>query len=188
MSRDEKYLPEELKGLVDRARRSDPAAWEVLYRGIYTRLLHYAQRRLRDRGEADDAVSETFARAYSAIDRFHWDGGGFEAWLYGILRNVVLETIRASGRKGVALDLDRPSSDAGPLDQLLHEEESVMLRSAFARLSLEDQEILELRVVGGLDAAQVAAVIGKRPGAVRMAQLRALERLRSTMEESSSEP
>lgn len=187
MSRREIFQPGELESLVEQARKSDPDAWEVLYRAVYARLLHYAQRRLRDREEADDAVSETFARAYSAIDRFR-SKGGFEAWLYGILRNVVLESFRASGGKGSALDVDPPTLEAGPLDQLLHDEEFARLRSAFVQLSHEDQEVLELRVVGGLDAAGVAAVLGKRPGAVRMAQSRALERLRIAMEESSREP
>ena len=57
------------------------------------------------------------------------------------------------------------------------------VRAAFARLSPEEQELLELRVVAGLSSDGAASVLGKRPGAVRMAQARALGRLRVMMEE-----
>ena len=55
--------------------------------------------------------------------------------------------------------------------------------AAFARLRPEERDLLELRVTAGLDAEEVATVLGKRPGAVRMAQARALARLRTFLEE-----
>lgn len=61
------------------------------------------------------------------------------------------------------------------------------MRDAFASLPSEDQELLELRVIGGLDSKAVGAVVGKRDGAVRMAQSRALQKLRKLMEEQGHE-
>ena len=58
-------------------------------------------------------------------------------------------------------------------------------RAAFARLDPDERELLELRVVGGLSSADVAAALGKQPGTVRMAQMRALARLRTFLEEAS---
>jgi len=57
---------------------------------------------------------------------------------------------------------------------------------AFATLGPDDREILELRVVGGLDAEEVGLVVGKRAGAVRMAQSRALARLRAALDRVSA--
>ncbi|MBA3429863.1 MAG: hypothetical protein H0U16_00030 [Actinobacteria bacterium] len=74
---------QDLRTLVERAQRSDPDAWETLYRLSYARLFQYA-RRLGTREEADDVVSEAFARAYEAIGRFRWRDGGANAWLFGI--------------------------------------------------------------------------------------------------------
>jgi RNA polymerase sigma-70 factor, ECF subfamily len=177
---------DELRALVDRARRSDPGAWEALYVRGYAPLVAYAKRRLPKGAEADDAVSEAFARAYARIDRFRWKGAGFDAWLYGILRNVVMEMLRAGGRESSPLGFEQPASTPGPLDRVLADEETKELRSAFGRLSPEDQEVLELRVVGQLDTSEVAVVLGKRPGAVRMAQSRALGRLRALMMEGEA--
>ncbi len=161
-----------------RAQEHDDAdAWEALYRAAYPGLLAYARRRLWGATEADDAVSETFARAYRRIGDFEWTGGGFVAWLYGILRNVVLEAQRGNRRVEVSMAVDEREEDDS-LDAVILDEEAAAVRAAFASLSPDDQEVLELRVIGDLAADEVAAVVGKRPGAVRMAQSRALARLR----------
>jgi RNA polymerase sigma-70 factor (ECF subfamily) len=170
-------------GLLARARRGDAAAWEALYRRIYPKLLAYAGRRL-DPEAARDAVSEAMARAVARIDRFTGDGGGFDAWLFGILRHVVIDGQRAAALRLPAVAPDEaPSGDPGPLDLLLGAERSSAVRAAFARLGAFDQEVLELRVVAGLSSDEVAVVVGKRSGAVRMAQARALERLRELLQE-----
>jgi RNA polymerase sigma-70 factor, ECF subfamily len=168
--------------LVERARNSDPDAWERLYRDAYPGLLAYARRRLWGRDLADDAVSEAFARAYQRIGRFQWRDAGFNAWLYGILRNVVSEMSRRY-RREYGEDHLRWVADPAvePVEAVILDEEAAAMRAAFSRLSAEDQEVLELRVVGGLDSGEAAALLGKRPGAVRMAQSRALERLRVLM-------
>ena len=176
----------ELQELVRRAQNNDPDAWETLYRVTYAGLLTYARRRLWGRAEADDAVSETFARACNRIGDFEWTGGGFTAWLYGILRNVVMETQRRSRRTSPLLAPEERVED-NALDGLLLDEEATAVRAAFATLSADDQEVLELRVVGGLTADEVAVTVGKRPGAVRMAQSRALARLRTALDQVAAD-
>lgn len=171
---------DQLEELVARAGRADPDAWEALYRRVHPGLLAYAARRL-DRERARDAVAETMARAVAGIDRFEWRGGGFDAWLYGILRHVVLDAYRAQGRDRARRERVEPRR-AEPLDHVLDNEDAREVRAAFARLSPDDRELLELRVVAGLSAEEVGEVLGKRPGAVRMAQSRALERLRRELE------
>lgn len=169
--------------LVGRAREHDPDAWEALYRDRYPRLIAYARRRLPTKDEADDAVSETFARAVNGIDAFRWRGGGFDAWLYGILRNVIHEAARRQARTDLREVPEVESHEPGPLDRTVGREEAARLRMAFAALGPDDREVLELRVVAGLDTKQAAAVLGKRNGAVRMAQSRALARLRAVLDE-----
>ena len=121
------------------------------------------------------------ARAVQKIDRFTWTGGGFDAWLYGILRNVLLEQGRKARRARPSGDLD---PGPGPIElepDAIQErvERGDEVRAAYGLLSADDREILDLRVIGELSADAVAAVVGKRAGAVRMAQSRALDRLRA---------
>lgn len=168
--------------LVERARRQDPDAWESLYLAVYPRLVAYAARRA-DRSLAADIVAETMARAVAAIGRLDVSsGGGFDPWLFGICRNVVADTHRRNARN------DRRREPAPlPVDDvaegLENDEEAAAMREAYTRLSDDDREVLDLRVVAGLSAEETAHVLGKQPGAVRTAQSRALARLRDHFEE-----
>ncbi|MDO8188137.1 sigma-70 family RNA polymerase sigma factor [Conexibacter sp. JD483] len=185
-SNDARHDDPHLRALVQRARAGDQAAWELLYRHAYPRLLAYARRRLPGDASPEDAVLETMTRALEKIDRFRWRDGGFDAWLFGILRLVVLEHQRADRRARPVAELPERAAPAGdePAEQALRAERHGLLRRAFARLSDSDRELLELRVVGELSAEEVATVVGRRAGAVRMAQTRALDRLRAKLRES----
>jgi RNA polymerase sigma-70 factor (ECF subfamily) len=174
---------DETSELVERARTGDRDAWEALYRRAYPRLLGYAMRRVDPDG-ARDAVSETMARAVANIGRYQpvSGTGGFEGWLFGICRHVVLDAQRAAGRRGYG-PAPETVSHVDPTEGLVAAEEADAVRRAFALLSDDDRELLELRVVAGLSAEEAAAALGRRPGAIRMAQSRALSRLRRFMAE-----
>ncbi len=169
--------------LVDRARRGDAAAWEALYRRAYPRLVAFARRRL-DPDAAMEAVSETMVRAVAGLDRFQWQGQGFDAWLFSILRHVIADGHRRAARRRAAAPEPAAPDYAGPLDHVIGVEEAVAVRRAFARLKPFERDVLELRVVAGLSSDEVAAVVGKRAGAVRMAQARALTRMRAWLGET----
>lgn len=169
--------------LVGRARRGDQDAWAKLYHGAYPRLRSYAAARVGSAG-AEDLVNETMARAVAGIGRFRWEPSGFDAWLFGILRRVCLEHLRREGRdrRGVP-DLPIETSEPGEGMDLADDYQAV--RTAFARLSSSEREVLELRVISGLSAEDVGRVLRKRPGAVRTAQSRALANLRTLLGDGS---
>ncbi len=178
-------MDEPLPGLVDRARRGDQEAWARLYRAAYPRLVAFGARRLGSLDLARDAVSETMARAVGSIDRYVGADCGFTPWLFGICRHVIADVQRTSGRplppSILASDVEAPSA----VDALVADEERTLVREAFGRLEADEREILELRVVAGLSSSDVASILGKQPSAVRMAQKRALARLRTYVEEAS---
>jgi RNA polymerase sigma-70 factor (ECF subfamily) len=176
------YMLNETVGPTDEGRIGEES-WDAVYRRVAPRLTAYCRRRL-PAGDAEDAVSETMARAYAAAPRYRDRGLGVDAWVFGIGRNVVLDAQRRAGRHDPARVVGAWSPDEpGPLDAVLGDEEAGLLRLAFSRLTPEEQEVLELRVVAGLEADQVASVLGKKAGAVRMAQSRALARLRTLLTE-----
>jgi RNA polymerase sigma-70 factor (ECF subfamily) len=149
--------------LVERARDGDDEAWVQLYRNAFPGLYAFARRRLFTHEDALDAVNETMARAVASLSSFRQHDGAFAGWLFGILRNVVMNAQRAAGRPAAAVA-------------------AMELRAAFAQLPPADRELLELRVVAGLSAEEVASVLDRTPGAVRTAQSRALARLRQLLE------
>ena len=180
----------ELRRTVEAARTGDPDAWEALYRRVYPRLYAFARRRLATDEQAEDAVSETMTRAMHRIAAFTWGAAGIDGWMFGIARNVVLEAYRAGARTTAtdprSLQTRAEAHHAGrtpdPADAVVAEEERRLVRLAFDRLTETDRELLELRVVVGLGSDAVGEITGRRPGAVRMAQSRALERLRGEYE------
>lgn len=128
-----------------------PDAWEALYRHVYPRLHSYARRRLAGDDQADDAVSEAMTRAIDKIDGFTWSGTRFNGWMFGILRNVVLETYR-KGARHPTVDMTvmpEPTADQaqGPAATLVADEAAREVRAAFARLDPDERELLELRLV-----------------------------------------
>ena len=168
-----------------RAAERDPDAWEWLYRRSHGKLFAYARRRAGDDAAAEDAVSEAMTRALEGIGRFRSRGAGFDGWLYGILRNVLLEQYRATDR-AAHRDLTPPTATAPEDDPPVAAERAEARRTmaaAFEQLSPDDREVLELRVVGDLSSDEVSEVLGKKPGTVRMAQARALSRLRALLGE-----
>jgi len=169
---------EDVRALVLQAAVQDPDAWEALYRRSYPRLFAYARRRLPSDELVEDAVSETMLRAIGRIGAFEWKGAGFDAWLYGILRNVLLEKHRDRARVTPDPFVDGPSVP-GPLEALVRDDQLRLVRCAFEQLDPDEQEVLELRFTGGMSADQIATVLDRKAGTVRMAQSRALTRLRA---------
>jgi RNA polymerase sigma-70 factor (ECF subfamily) len=164
--------------LVEAARAGDAGAWERLYRRIYPRLRAYVAARV-DQSEVEDMVNETMTRAVAGVGKFRWEPSGFDAWIFGIARNVTVDHYRAAGRRRrVSLGEERSGAIPQPGDALQLTEEHAEVRAAFALLPKPDRELLELRVIAGLSAEDVARAMGKQEGAVRTAQSRALARLR----------
>lgn len=166
-----------------RLRNRDPAAWESFYERVYPMMLAYAERRV-GRGEATrDAVSESLARTVKTVVRMEEVDATPETWCFGILRHVVADSQRQTYRdRRVVQPLADDSPDPSATLELTTEYESV--RRAFAQLNESEREVLELRVVAGLSSDEVAQALSMRPSAVRMAQMRALEKLRTLMEVS----
>ena len=151
--------------------------WESVYCRVYPAMLAYAARRLGSDNDPRDAVSEAMLRAVSNLERWQASGATMEAWLFGILRHVVLDLQRKHYRNASQWTplLDQPADQE---DRLVAQEERAEVRAAFLRLPERDREILELKVIAQLSSEEAAKVLGMRHGAFRMAQARALARLR----------
>jgi RNA polymerase sigma-70 factor (ECF subfamily) len=163
--------------LAERAAAGDHDAWERIYRSAYPRLWAYAAHHV-GRHAADDVVSEVMMRAVAGIDGFRRTPAGIDPWLFGIARRVAADHHRSAGRRRRWTRAVAAPAMAQPSDAIELADEHLAVRAAFNRLAPNDREVLELRVIAGLTPEQTAVVLGKRPGAVRTAQSRALARLR----------
>jgi RNA polymerase sigma-70 factor (ECF subfamily) len=162
--------------VVEATKRGETWAWEAAYLAYAKALMGFLVLRLGDRDEAAEALSETFLRALDRAASLRGGAESFRAWLFRIARNVANDRMRARRRFSIGdfdvdpVDLLLAEPDAG----LIAEDDARQVRDAFAGLEEDDREILWLRVCARLSSAEVGDIVGKKPGAVRMQQQRAL--------------
>jgi len=175
----------DLRVLAARAVEGDPRATERLLVDV-RRLVHrYARARLgRYRGAedaADDAAQEVCIAVLSALPRYRDRGVPFEAFVYGIAARKVADVQRAAIRRPQPTDEIRDDVDPrpGPEDLAMQASDADRARELLALLPDHQREILTLRVAAGWSAEETARALGMTAGAVRVAQHRALGRLRT---------
>ena len=165
-----------------RAARTAAAPFRELYERHAERIHGFHLRRTGDADAAHDLTAETFARAWLGRARFRDDAGGSAApWLYGIARNVLLESVRrgrleraACRRLGVFERLEREPSSVGPDETWLEG-----LEDAMRTLPQGQRDAVELRIVHDLDYEGVAEALATTPRAARVRVSRGLASLRS---------
>ena len=168
--------------LVERAQAGDLDALGQLYDRYRGRVAGFARARLGDPDKAEDVTSETFEAVLRRLGGYRL-GTDFEAWLFTIAHRRVSDHFRRQRRRRDLVTLhEAPAADAaGPEEAAVAAEDRTEVARAFATLRGDEQEVLALRVLAGLSAAQAGAVLGKSEGAVRVAQHRALRSLREAM-------
>ncbi len=162
-----------------------PADLQPIYEQYFSRIYKYCLRRVGSVQEAEDLTSLIFSRALQALPGYR--GGSMAAWLFRIAHNVVVNHFK--GRR-VTIPLEEVETDADPADELVEHlvraEERQRLRWLVAQLPDEQQEMLTLKLTGGLSAKEIGEVVGKSEGAVRIAIFRAVQHLREAWEQEEA--
>ena len=174
-----------LQELASRAAGGDVRAEHLLLVEVRRMVLRYCRARLgRVPGlehAADDAAQEVCIAVVTALPRYRDEGRPFESFVYGIAAHKVADVHRAAARSPLATAEPPDAADeaAGPEDIAVRRSEADRARALLDHLPPLQRELLLLRVVVGLSAEETGAALGMTPGAVRVAQHRALSRLRT---------
>jgi len=159
------------------AQRGDELAVAVLFADLQPRLLRFL--RSQEPSVAEDLASEVWIGIARGVGRFDGDAGDFRAWAFAIARRRVIDYRRSAGRRRaeVVPENELPAEEAA-LANISAERAVAMIRSY---LPPEQADVVLLRVLGDLDAEQVATVMGRSLSWVRVTQHRALRRLGERM-------
>lgn len=155
-------------------------AFDALYTAYVDRIYAYLSRRIFSREVAEDLTSITFMKALEGIRSFDPARGTFQAWLYRIARNNLIDHYRDPSRQTqdieTAWDLpgDEFASHAASLAV-----DATLLHAALSHLSPLQREVVRLRVWDGLSYADIAALTGKSEGNCKVLFCRALKDLRN---------
>ena len=179
----------DLRTLALLAAGDDADATGELLRQVRVLVHRYARARLgRGYGAADaveDATQEACIAVLNALPRYRDQGAPFEAFVYAIAARKVADARRAAERRPAPSELLVEDADPapGPEERALAGEDADRARDLLARLPELQREIVVLRVAAGWSAEETGRALGMTAGAVRVAQHRALNRLRSLAEE-----
>jgi len=174
----------ELNQLAVLASGGDRSALEQLLTHIRPVVVHYCRARIGHgmlgTQSAEDVAQDTLLAVCGALARWRPEKRVM-AFVYGIAGNKVVDAYRAAGRDhSVPTDVvpDEPDVEHGPEQAALFGSQVAELRELLDQLPGNHREILVLRVALGMSAVETAHVVGSTPGAVRVAQHRALTKLR----------
>lgn len=168
--------------LVDAA-LDDHASFALLYRKHLPSIYRYLYQQVGNIHDAEDLTASTFGKALDGLQRYNRKGS-FAAWLFAIARNTLRDYQRAHKSRGSHVELDQMADalidpSLSPELQAERAEQYAALRTLVQQLPLAQQEALMLRMVGQLSTKEVAAVLGRSEGAVKLLVHRAMATLRA---------
>jgi len=180
------------------AAQADPAQFDALYRKYVAQVYNFAVYELGNHHDAEDATERTFLSALAALPRFQEraadaDGQGastFRIWLFRIARNVIAERRRGLRRRPeTPLDVVIDTAAATDVERTVVERESAAsAMRAIDRQSGDRRRALVLRFVHELTTREIAGILGRSEGAVRVLIHRGLRGVARELGESGADP
>ena len=176
-------IGDEFPAVLGAAQNGNEAAFAVLWRDGNPALLRYLRVVAPD--DTEDVAAETWVQVVRGLPRFHGDEQAWRAWLFTTARRRAIDEGRRRSRHRAAplaelpADLEPRAEDTAVLAmQNLATAAAIEAVSALPPLQAE---VILLRVIAGLDTEAVARIVGRSPGAVRVAAHRGLRRLAKTL-------
>lgn len=158
------------------ARMGGSWAWQAIYEDLAPAVTGYL--RARGANDADDIVGEVFLQVVRDLASFQGGESEFRSWVFKVAHHRLLDAVRYASRRPAEL---RPPEDLSQLGPRGHVEDEALsslrlgrVRALLERLSPDQQDVLLLRLFGQMTIEEVAATLGKRPGAVKALQRRGL--------------
>ncbi len=176
-------MVEEEQQLIEEAKSGNAEAFGILYNQYMPQIYRFVMLRVgSNREEAEDLTHEVFVHAWQNIPTYSERGFPLSSWLYQIARNRIIDHFRTK-KSNVPLDDYAASEEVdtafGPdVDVTLALER---VQEAIRKLGEEQQTVLIMRFVEDRPTSEVARVLGKTEGAVRLVQHRALRALRDVL-------
>jgi len=180
---------EQFANVLEAARAGADWAWKILYESLAPALLGY----LRARGapDPDGVCGDVFCQLVRDIHRFEGDESGFRSWVFVMAHHRLLDDLRRRRRRPESAaepEAFADLADAADVEgRVVDRRRAEEIRAIIEELTPPQRDVLLLRIYGELSVEEVAAAIGRRPGAVKALQRRGLEAVRRRLGEGVSE-
>ena len=174
-------LGEAFDAVLGAARAQEPWAFQRIFEWLGRPVAAY----LRGAGvdDPDGTANDVFLRVLGGIGRFEGTEARFRSWVFAIAHNLVIDDRRRRSRRPqqATLEGDVGPSAPGAEDDALVALGDARVRALLADLPPDQRDVVLLRIVADLSIEDTAAALGKRPGAVKSLQHRAMASLRRTL-------
>ncbi len=167
---------EELNKIIALAKTNNDDAMVDLSEYVYSRIYSYVYYRVNHREDTEDLVSEIVLKLIRALPK---QRGNFNAWMYKIAKNAIIDFYRRRGVRSETslseIPYDIPDQST-PVSEIILTKEK--LRKALSILTEEQQRVIILKFIEGYTNPEIAETMGKSIGAVKLLQFRALKSLK----------
>jgi RNA polymerase sigma-70 factor (ECF subfamily) len=165
--------------LVKRAQEYEEQAIEALYQTYYPKIYNYAFLQMGDVQASEDLASDVMLKMIESINKYHFRGLPFGAWVFRIARNRLIDLHRRRRRRG-EVDLSETLSSALANPQALAERalERGQIQIALKHLTDEQRQVITLKFIQGFDNSSIGQIMQRSEGAIKSLQHRALGSLR----------
>ena len=169
------------QALVERAKR-DPNAFGELYDRYVLQIYRFVYSRVRDQTVAEDVTQEVFMKALKSVGRYQDTGKPFSAWLYQIAVNSVADRYRAA-RPVEDIDEQRDLAVSGPaLEEVAAQRDELRrIWNVVETLPKQQKIAMVLKFQEDMKIEDIAAAMGKTPGAVKLLIHRGVTKVRQTL-------
>lgn len=171
--------------LIARAARGDREAFGALYERYVFKVFRHVYYLTNDCHTAEDLTAQTFLNALEAIPRYEMRGIPFLAWLLRIAYNLTVnhKKDRRNGAAPLPEAVEMPGTLRSPEASCEARADGERVWEGVRRLRRDQRQVIVMRFVDGLSYPDIAKVLGKSVGAVRVIQYRALCALRRRLED-----
>lgn len=167
-------------GIINKCRKGEHLAQMHLYTTFYKRVYNACYRVLYDSLEAEDAMQESFLKAFSNLDSYN-DSVSFEAWLVRIAINTSIDKLRKRDMDLVSLNdnihyqIPTDEDDEKDWEQIMTKVGQV--KAAIEKLPESSRLIINLYLIEGYDHEEISEILNIAPGTVRIQYMRAKQKL-----------
>jgi len=159
-----------------RAAQQDPAHFSPIYMRYLNPVYSYLLAQVWDAEEAKDLTAQVFLQALQDLPKYR-PIRPFSAWLFTIARHRAADYFRRRSQSPLDEEIHLTANSTDPLVEVLQNERLAHLQLVVRGLAEDEQELLRLRFAAGLGFSEIAALLGRKESAVKMAVYRILSRL-----------
>jgi RNA polymerase sigma-70 factor (ECF subfamily) len=177
---DKKNEQSEVIKLVDKAANGNFNAFGNLY-GIYLdRIYRYVYYHVKDQMMAEDITEEVFVKAWKAIKSCKGRGRTFSSWIYRIAHNHMINSQRNSNRS-ISMGMESLTTVSDRRQEVDNTADKYELTELLDELPINQKQVLILKFLEGMSNSEIAKIMNKSEGAIRILQMRGLSSLRQNI-------